>query len=128
MGVIFNMTERVSGLENGKQMRALQPHEMFVSQCYITAVYRSELALRLENLGYELERAKHGQAEIRGYSKEYLEASSPRRRCGCTSGIHPKYAFSNNSGYYGQRLLRTQDDRFQPSHPFPNRNACKNRR
>ncbi len=40
--VIFNMTERENGLENGKQMRALQPHEMFVSQRYVTAVYRSE--------------------------------------------------------------------------------------
>jgi conjugative relaxase-like TrwC/TraI family protein len=77
--VIFNMTERENGLENGKQMRALQPHEMFVSQRYATAVYRSELALRLEKLGYELERGKHGQPEIRGYTKEYLEASSPRR-------------------------------------------------
>ena len=72
--VIFNVTER----ENG-QTRALQPHEMFVSQRYTTAVYRSELALRLERLGYELERGKHGQPEIRGYTKEYLEASSPRR-------------------------------------------------
>ena len=77
--VIFNMTERENDLENGKQMRALQPHEMFVSQRYATAVYRSDLALRLEKLGYELERGKHGQPEIRGYSKEYLEASSPRR-------------------------------------------------
>jgi conjugative relaxase-like TrwC/TraI family protein len=77
--VIFNMTERENGLENAKQMRALQPHEMFVSQRYITAVYRSELALRLEKVGYELERGKHGQPEIKGYTKEYLEASSPRR-------------------------------------------------
>jgi conjugative relaxase-like TrwC/TraI family protein len=77
--VIFNMTERENGLENGKQMRALQPHEMFVSQRYVTAVYRSELALHLERLGYELERGKHGQPEIKGYTKEYLEASSPRR-------------------------------------------------
>jgi conjugative relaxase-like TrwC/TraI family protein len=72
--VIFNVTER----ENG-ETRALQPHEMFVSQRYTTAVYRSELALRLERLGYELERGKHGQPEIKGYTKEYLEASSPRR-------------------------------------------------
>jgi conjugative relaxase-like TrwC/TraI family protein len=72
--VIFNVTERDNG-----QTRALQPHEMFVSQRYATAVYRSELALRLERLGYELERGKHGQPEIRGYTKEYLEASSPRR-------------------------------------------------
>ena len=77
--VIFNMTERESSLENGKQMRALQPHEMFVSQRYATGVYRSELALRLEKLGYELERGKHGQPEVKGYTKEYLEASSPRR-------------------------------------------------
>jgi conjugative relaxase-like TrwC/TraI family protein len=77
--VIFNMTERENGLENGKQMRALQPHEMFVSQRYATAVYRSELALRLEKLGYELERGKHGQPEVKGYTKEYLDASSPRR-------------------------------------------------
>src|SRR6266702_4095316 len=72
--VIFNVTERDNG-----QTRALQPHEIFVSQRYVTAVYRSELALRLEKLGYELERGKHGQPEIRGYTKEYLEASSPRR-------------------------------------------------
>jgi conjugative relaxase-like TrwC/TraI family protein len=78
--VIFNITERENGLENGKQMRALQPHEMFVSQRYATAVYRSELALRLEKLGYELERGKHGQPEIKGYTKEYLEVSSPRRQ------------------------------------------------
>ncbi len=77
--VIFNMTECEKSLENGKQMRALQPHEMFVSQRYATAVYRSELALRLEKLGYELERGKHGQPEVKGYTNEYLEASSPRR-------------------------------------------------
>jgi conjugative relaxase-like TrwC/TraI family protein len=72
--VLFNVTERDSG-----QTRSLQPHEIFVSQRYVTAVYRSELALRLEKLGYELERGKHGQPEIKGYTKEYLEASSPRR-------------------------------------------------
>src|SRR5712692_8270813 len=72
--VIFNVTERQNG-----QTRSLQPHELFVSQRFATAVYRSELALRLEKLGYEVERGKHGQPEIRGYTKEYLEASSPRR-------------------------------------------------
>jgi conjugative relaxase-like TrwC/TraI family protein len=72
--VIFNVTEQASGTT-----RSLQPHELFVSQRYVTAVYRSELAMRLQMLGYELERGKHGQAEIRGYTKEYLGASSPRR-------------------------------------------------
>jgi hypothetical protein len=81
--VIFNVTERYiaeqNGIENGKQTRALQPQELFASQRYATSVYRSELAVRLEKLGYELERGKHGQPEIKSYTKEYLEASSPRR-------------------------------------------------
>jgi conjugative relaxase-like TrwC/TraI family protein len=72
--VIFNVTEQSNGTT-----RSLQPHELFVSQRYVTAVYRSELAMRLQMLGYELERGKHGQPEIRGYTKEYLEVSSPRR-------------------------------------------------
>jgi conjugative relaxase-like TrwC/TraI family protein len=72
--VIFNVTEQANGTT-----RSLQPHELFVSQRYVTAIYRSELAIRLQMLGYELERGKHGQPEIRGYTKEYLEASSPRR-------------------------------------------------
>jgi conjugative relaxase-like TrwC/TraI family protein len=72
--VIFNVTERDNG-----QTRALQPHELFASQRYATSVYRSELSMRLQGLGYELERGKHGQPEIKGYTKEYLEASSPRR-------------------------------------------------
>lgn len=73
--VVFNMTER----ENG-EMRALQPRELYRSQQYATAIYRSELALRLRHLGYEIEQSAHGAPEIRGYSREYLEASSPRRQ------------------------------------------------
>jgi len=72
--VIFNVTEKADGTT-----RSLQPRELFVSQRYVTAIYRSELAMRLQMLGYELERGKYGQPEIRGYTKEYLEASSPRR-------------------------------------------------
>ncbi|WP_035351376.1 MobF family relaxase [Edaphobacter aggregans] len=72
--VIFNVTERDNG-----QTRALQERSLFQSQQYATSVYRSELASRLQDLGYEIERGKHGQPEIKGYSQEYLEASSPRR-------------------------------------------------
>ena len=72
--VIFNMTER----ENG-QTRALQERSLFQSQQYATSVYRSELAMRLQGFGYEVERGKHGQPEIKGYTQEYLDASSPRR-------------------------------------------------
>ncbi len=73
--VIFNMTER----ENG-QMRALQERSFFASQSYATAVYQSELMYRLRSLGYEIEPGKSGAPEIKGYSQEYLDASSPRRQ------------------------------------------------
>jgi len=72
--VIFNVTER----ENG-QTRSLQPRELYASQHYATAIYRAELATRLQQLGYEIERGKYGQPEIKGYTREYLEASSLRR-------------------------------------------------
>jgi conjugative relaxase-like TrwC/TraI family protein len=72
--VFFNLTET----ENG-ETRSLQPHELYRSQQYATAIYRSELALRLKDQGYEIEQGRSGQPEIKGYSREYLEASSPRR-------------------------------------------------
>src|SRR5579859_3526504 len=73
--VVFNMTER----ENGK-MRALQPHSLFESQQFATAVYQSHLTYKLRSLGYEIEPGKSGAPEIKGYTQEYLDASSPRRQ------------------------------------------------
>ena len=73
--VFFNLTETEDG-----ETYTLQPRELYKTQQYATAVYRSELASRLKQLGYEIERGKSGQPEIRGYSDEYLAASSPRRQ------------------------------------------------
>ena len=73
--VVFNLTETADG-----STRALQPQELYKTQQYATAVYRSELAAHLQGLGYEIERGEHGQPEIKGYTREYLEASSPRRK------------------------------------------------
>ena len=73
--VFFNVTETADGTAH-----AIQPQELFKSQQYATAVYRSELAHRLQELGYEIEQGKSGQPEIKGYSQEYLDASSPRRQ------------------------------------------------
>lgn len=73
--VIFNMTER----ENGK-MRALQPRSLFESQQFATAVYQSHLTYKLRSLGYEIEAGKSGAPDIKGYTQEYLDASSPRRQ------------------------------------------------
>jgi conjugative relaxase-like TrwC/TraI family protein len=73
--VFFNLTETPDG-----ESHALQPRELYKTQQYATAVYRSELATRLKGLGYEIERGRSGQPEIKGYSEEYLAASSPRRQ------------------------------------------------
>ncbi len=73
--VFFNLTETEDG-----GTYSLQPRELYKTQQYATAVYRSELAARLKALGYEIERGKSGQPEITGYSEEYLAASSPRRQ------------------------------------------------
>src|SRR2546425_323810 len=73
--VVFNLTETADGT-----VRPIQPRELYRTQQYATAVYRSELAARLTVLGYDVERGRSGQPEIAGYSREYLDASSPRRQ------------------------------------------------
>ncbi len=71
--VIFNLTER-----DGGQARAIQPQSLFASQQFATAVYQSELMYRLRQLGYEITTGRSGAPEIKGYTQEYLDASSPR--------------------------------------------------
>jgi conjugative relaxase-like TrwC/TraI family protein len=73
--VIMNMTKTEDG-----QIRSVQPLELFRSQQYATAIYRTHLADELQALGYEIEvDARTGAPEIKGFSKEYLQESSPRR-------------------------------------------------
>jgi conjugative relaxase-like TrwC/TraI family protein len=73
--VIFNMTQREDGT-----MRALQPRSLFETQQFATAVYQSHLTYQLRSLGYEIEPGRSGAPEIKGYSQEYLDASSLRRQ------------------------------------------------
>jgi conjugative relaxase-like TrwC/TraI family protein len=73
--VIFNIAER----EN-EECRAIQPRSWFQSQQFATAIYQSELTYRLRQLGYEIEPGRSGAPEIKGYTLEYLDASSPRSR------------------------------------------------
>jgi len=71
--VIFNVTER-----DNAQPRAIQPQSLFASQQFATAVYQSELTYRVRQLGYEITTGRSGAPEIKGYTQEYLDASSPR--------------------------------------------------
>jgi len=73
--VVFNLTHREDG-----STRALQPRSLFESQQFATAVYQAQLTHQLRNLGYEIVSGKSGAPEIKGYTREYLDASSPRRQ------------------------------------------------
>jgi conjugative relaxase-like TrwC/TraI family protein len=73
--VIFNMTQTQEG-----KTRSVQPLELYRSQQYATAIYRTHLAEKLQTLGYEIQvDPRTGAPEIKGFSKEYLRDSSPRR-------------------------------------------------
>jgi len=71
--VIFNVTQRETG-----EYRALQPQSLFASQQFATAIYQSDLTYRLRQLGYEITVGRSGAPEIKGYTQEYLDTSSPR--------------------------------------------------
>jgi conjugative relaxase-like TrwC/TraI family protein len=74
--VIFNLTHT-----EDDRIKPIQPLELFRSQQYATAIYRTVLAAELQRLGYEITvDARTGAPEINGFTKEYLAASSPRRQ------------------------------------------------
>lgn len=71
---IFNLTKTADG-----RIKPVQPLQLYRSQQYATAIYRTVLAEELQKLGYEIEvDPRTGAPEIKGFSKEYLAASSPR--------------------------------------------------
>ena len=72
--VLFNMTRTDDG-----DIRPLQPRQMFRTQELAKRFYQSEMAMRLIDLGYQVERGEFDQAVIVGYTPEYLQAASPRR-------------------------------------------------
>ncbi len=73
--VMMNMTRRDDG-----KIVALEPREMYRAQSYATAVFRAELAQRLQARGYEVEIGKDGNVSIKGVSRELCDEFSKRRR------------------------------------------------
>ncbi|MBF6567921.1 MAG: relaxase domain-containing protein [Candidatus Binataceae bacterium] len=74
--VIANMTRRPDG-----QWRGLDPIEIYRAQSFATAVYRSELAGEVQQLGYEIRIAgPDGRWELDGYTREQVMAFSRRRQ------------------------------------------------
>src|SRR5712692_8701503 len=74
--VIANMTRRPDGV-----WRGLDPVEVYRSQNFVTAIYRSELAREVQQLGYRVKVAgQDGRWELDGYTREQVMAFSRRRR------------------------------------------------
>src|SRR4051812_677271 len=74
--VFFNMTQS----EDGK-VRSVDPDQLYKSQKFGTAVYRAHFAEKLQALGYEIRvDPRTGAPEIKGFTEEYLQDSSPRRK------------------------------------------------
>lgn len=71
--IVFNMTEDATG-----QARSLQPYELFRIQSMATAIYQNKLEAQLRELGYAIERGTNHAPDIKGYTKEYLDAESLR--------------------------------------------------
>jgi conjugative relaxase-like TrwC/TraI family protein len=74
--VIANMTRRPDG-----EWRGLDPVEIYRAQSFATAVYRSELAREVQQLGYQMGVAGHdGRWELDGYTRGQVMAFSRRRQ------------------------------------------------
>jgi conjugative relaxase-like TrwC/TraI family protein len=57
------------------------PPALYRTQELATAIYRAHLAEKLQALGYEIRvDPRTGAPEIKGFSEEYLQDSSPRRK------------------------------------------------
>jgi conjugative relaxase-like TrwC/TraI family protein len=111
--VIFNLTETEEG-----EARPLQPLELFKSQQYATAVYQSHLADKLQRLGYLIEAGTNGAPEIKGYTKEYLEANS----------LRSQQIKEHIERYHYERYQQQEVDRYIGSHPKPYQQQLEARR
>jgi hypothetical protein len=71
--VILNATKGEDGT-----WRSLEPRAIYQLQKQIGAIYRQELALKVRELGYEIEVGKGSMFEIKGVSPEVMAAFSTR--------------------------------------------------
>lgn len=71
--VILNATKGQDGT-----WRSLEPRAIYQLQKQIGAIYRQELALKVRELGYEIETGKDSLFEIKGVSAEVMAAFSTR--------------------------------------------------
>ena len=108
--VIFNVTERDNG-----QTRALQPHEMFVSQRYATAVYRSELG------------AASGKAGLRIRARQAWAAGNQGLHEGVFGGFQPAPGTDQRSSAGARHRRGSSGSDRGPPYARPQRTAVAGR-
>ena len=70
---IANLTHRPDG-----QWRGLDPDQIYKARRFIDAVYMSELAKNVQQLGYQIVRGSDGTFELAGFTRKQIEAFSER--------------------------------------------------
>ena len=87
----------------------MQPRELYKTQQYATAIYQSELAIRLKELGYNLQSSKNGLRKLRAIPRNISHSIAPddsRFRIifnrediegGCGSDCRPSYSWRQAS-------------------------------
>jgi conjugative relaxase-like TrwC/TraI family protein len=73
--LLMNMTQTPDG-----RWLSLGNNEIFANKKFLGMAYQSSLAREVQKLGYEIERRKHGQFDIKGFKSEDLETFSKRRQ------------------------------------------------
>jgi conjugative relaxase-like TrwC/TraI family protein len=72
---VTNLTQLPDG-----SWRGLDPKEIYKARRFVDAVYMSELAKRVQDVGYSIERRSDGAFELAGFTREQIEAFSERRQ------------------------------------------------
>ena len=70
---IANLTRRPDG-----QWRGLEPNQIYKARPFIDAVYMTELAKNVQQLGYQIVRGSDGAFELAGFTRTQIEAFSER--------------------------------------------------
>jgi len=70
----------MSALDADSKMRALWTKEFYKAQTLGEAVYQSEIAKAARGLGYQVKKGPSHATEFVGFTKEYLDAESPRHK------------------------------------------------
>jgi hypothetical protein len=78
--IFHNVVMNMSAADADSQMRALWTKEFYKAQTLGEAVFQSDIAAGARELGYKVKQGPTHATELLGFTKEYLDAESPRNK------------------------------------------------